>query len=685
MSQPVAKGLSLWLMPEGDVREDLAVLIDRVTARLGTVPFAPHVTLLSGLAGPEAEVLDRARILAADLRPLPLAFSGIDGTDAHFRCLFLRVVATAALWEAHALAARHFGREPEEDFDPHLSLAYGTLDAGHKAALKRELHPETPPAFDASRLHVWRTDGPVGDWRELAVVELGSGAAVEPSRESTSRGLTRRHVPLEMSSEEFRQAGHRLVDDISGFIESLPTRPVAGDDSPRAVRSLLPTGLPEAGAPAPGLLAEAASLLFEHSTFNGHPRFFGYITSSAAPIGALADLLAAAVNPNVGAWPLSPAASEIEGQCIRWIAGLLGMPHDTEGLLVSGGNTANFVGFLAARRAKGGEALREEGLPGEGGRLLVYASTETHTWIQKAADLFGHGTASIRWIPVRGDLTIAEDALRRQIEADRAAGHRPFLLVGNAGTVSTGAVDPLPRLVAVAREHDLWLHVDGAYGALAVLSEESSPDLEGMAEADSVAMDPHKWLYTALEAGCALVRHRGALRDAFSYAPPYYRFDGEEDETRTNYHELGLQNSRGFRALKVWLGLRQAGRAGYRRMIGDDIRLARELHRLVEAEPSLEALTQGLSISTFRYVPEDLRPGTRPTDDYLNDLNEELLQRLKAGGEVYLSNAVVNGIFALRACIVNFRTTLPDVAAIPAVVVRVGAEVDRALRPGASP
>jgi glutamate/tyrosine decarboxylase-like PLP-dependent enzyme len=238
--------------------------------------------------------------------------------------------------------------------------------------------------------------------------------------------------------------------------------------------------------------------------------------------------------------------------------------------------------------------------------------------------------------------------------------------------------------VAVAREQDLWLHVDGAYGALAVLSDEAPLDLAGMAEADSVAMDPHKWLYTALEAGCALVRHPGALRDAFSYAPPYYRFDGEEDEPRANYHELGLQNSRGFRALKVWLGLRQAGRAGYRRMIGDDIRLARELHRLVEAEPSLEALARGLSISTFRYVPEDLRPGTGATDDYLNDLNEELLHRVKAGGEVYLSNAVVNGIFALRACIVNFRTSLPDVTAVPEAVVRVGAEVDRALRPGAS-
>jgi glutamate/tyrosine decarboxylase-like PLP-dependent enzyme len=493
--------------------------------------------------------------------------------------------------------------------------------------------------------------------------------------------LGSRKAPLEMTPEAFREAGHRLVDEIAAFLGSLPGRPVAPDDTPSAVRRLLPGRLPEQGAEATALLAEAAPLVFDHSAFNGHPRFFGYITSSAAPIGALADLLAAAVNPNVGAWGLSSVASEIEGQSVRWIAELLGMPTETEGLLVSGGNMANFVGFLAARRAKGEEDLREQGLHRGAGRLLVYASSETHTWIQKAADLFGHGTASIRWIPVGHDLTIDTEALIRKIEEDRDRGDRPFLLVGNAGTVSTGAVDPLARLAAIAREHDMWFHADGAYGALAVVSDEAPDDLAGLGEADSVAMDPHKWLYTALEAGCALVRHPGALRDAFAYSPPYYRFDGEREDPRVNYFELGLQNSRGFRALKVWLGLRQAGRAGYREMIGDDIRLARTLHRLVEGEPRLEAMTQGLSISTFRYVPEDLRPGTEAVDAYLNDLNEELLHRLKTSGEIYLSNAVIGGTFALRACIVNFRTALADVEAVPGIVVRHGDAADRALRP----
>ena len=367
----------------------------------------------------------------------------------------------------------------------------------------------------------------------------------------TANDLRDRRAPLEMSPEAFREAGHSLIDQIAAFLDSLPRRPVTRDEAPSALRALLPAALEDEGAPPGELLAEVAPLLFDHSLFNGHPLFLGYITSSAAPIGALADLLAAALNPNVGAWQLSPIASEIEGQCIRWLAGLLGMPAGTEGLLVSGGNVANFVCFLAARRAKAGEGVREEGVHRDGSRLLAYASTETHTWLQKAADLFGHGTASLRWIPVRDDLTIDVPALERRIEEDRREGHHPFLLVGNAGTVSTGAVDPLARLAATAREHGLWFHVDGAYGAPAVLSAEAPAELAGLAEADSVAFDPHKWLYSALEAGCALVRRPGALRDAFSYSPPYYRFDGEKEDPRTNYFELGLQNSRGFRALKV--------------------------------------------------------------------------------------------------------------------------------------
>jgi glutamate/tyrosine decarboxylase-like PLP-dependent enzyme len=222
--------------------------------------------------------------------------------------------------------------------------------------------------------------------------------------------------------------------------------------------------------------------------------------------------------------------------------------------------------------------------------------------------------------------------LRRQIQEDQSAGDHPFLVVGTAGTVSTGAVDPLPEIAAICREHELWFHVDGAYGAMAAAVPGAPSDLAGLREADSVAVDPHKWLYAPLEAGCALVRSNEDLLRAFSYHPPYYHFD----EDAVNYFDLGLQNSRGFRALKVWLALRQIGRAGYVRMIGDDIALAQEFHRLVSAHPELEALTQSLSITTFRYVPTDLRTRTGAPEvrEYLDRLNQSLLSRIEKSGEL---------------------------------------------------
>ena len=494
--------------------------------------------------------------------------------------------------------------------------------------------------------------------------------------------LRRRSVPIEMSPEQFRAAGHRLVDRISDYLATVRDRPVTPGESPGALRKLLgDRPLPEQGIAPERLLDEAADLLLNHSLFNGHPRFWGYINPSSAPIGALGDLMAAAVNPNVGAWILSPIASEIEAQTVRWIAEMLGYPTDCGGLLVSGGNMANFVGFVAARRAKADWDVRTTGFAGrEARRLRAYVSSETHTWIHKATDLFGLGTDSIRWIPVDDQLRMDTNTLRKQIRADAQSGDLPFLVVGTAGTVSTGAVDPLPDIAAIAREHGLWFHVDGAYGGFAAVLPDASADIRGIGLADSVAVDPHKWLYAPLEAGCALVRDRRALLDAFSYRPPYYHFD-EMEEQIVNYFEYGLQNSRGFRALKVWLALRQAGRQGYARMISEDIRLAQELDRLVGKHPDLEAFTQGLSIVTFRYVPRDLKQRATEVQDYLNRLNAGLLTRLQSSGEAFVSNAVVRGSFVLRACIVNFRTTLEDIEALPGVVARMGADVDRKLRP----
>jgi aromatic-L-amino-acid/L-tryptophan decarboxylase len=485
-----------------------------------------------------------------------------------------------------------------------------------------------------------------------------------------------RHSPLEMDSAQFRVAGHQLVDRIADLLGSLADRSVNPAESPKVVREILDGDrpLPRQGEDANVLLKRAADLLFDHSLFNGHPRFWGYITSSAAPIGALGDLLASAVNPNVGAWALSPMASEIEAQTLRWIAEMLQYPTDSGALFVSGGNMANLVGFVAARRSKAGAESRERGI---GGRALrAYCSRETHTWIQKAADIAGLGTASIGWIDTNERLQIDAAALRKRIVEDIAAGLEPFLVVGTAGTVSTGAIDPLREIAVICREFGLWFHVDGAYGGLAAVLPDAPAELAGIREADSVAVDPHKWLYAPLEAGCAFVRRKKDLENAFCWHPPYYHFETEA----TNYYDLGPQNSRGFRALKVWLSLQQAGRDGYAQMIAGDIGLARLLFNEVQRYPELEPLTQSLSIATFRYVPRDLDRTERACEIYIDNLNRELLTRIQNSGEAYVSNAVIHGKFALRACIVNFRTSIDDIEALPATVVRLGKELDAALR-----
>jgi len=410
-----------------------------------------------------------------------------------------------------------------------------------------------------------------------------------------------RTAPIEMKADEFRAIGHHLVDRIADFLDSLPTRPVTKGEAPPAIRAALDSNrvIPDLGTDPAKLVDRAADLLFDHSLFNSHPRFWGYVTAPAAPIGLLGDLLASAVNQNTGAWFLSPMASEIEAQTVRWIAQLLGYPTTCGGILVSGGNMANIVCFLAARQAKAGWDVRAEGLHGgKAQRLRVYCSKETHTWIQKAADMSGMGTDNIRWIPTRKDLSMDTVQLQNQIRADKEAGERPFIVIGTAGSVSTGAIDPLAEIAKICREEDLWFHVDGAYGGFAAMLPDSSSNLRALSEADSVAVDPHKWLYAPLEAGCALVRDPEKLREAFAYHPPYYHFGVEA----INYIDYGPQNSRGFRALKVWLALQQVGRKGYEQMLADDIQLAGELYELVAKQPELEAFTHSLSIATFRYV-----------------------------------------------------------------------------------
>src|SRR5690606_17574568 len=289
------------------------------------------------------------------------------------------------------------------------------------------------------------------------------------------------------------------------------------------------------------------------------PKFLGYITSSPTPIGALADFLAAAVNPNVGANILSPMATAIEKQTVKWLAEFIGVSPTYGGILVSGGNMANLTGFLAARTAKAPKGLKEDGLTTTFGEMVFYCSKATHTWIEKAAVLFGHGTKAIRWIPTCADNKMDTEILLQTINTDLKNGKKPFLVIGNAGDVSTGVVDNLSEIAAICKAQDLWFHIDGAYGIPAAVIPQYKSLFDGVREADSIALDPHKWLYAPLEAGCTLVKNPQHLINTYSAHPVYYNFDNSTDEPTLNYYEYGFQNSRGFRALKVWMALQQIG------------------------------------------------------------------------------------------------------------------------------
>ena len=430
------------------------------------------------------------------------------------------------------------------------------------------------------------------------------------TRQVAESGLAERAAPLEVAPDEFRRLGHDLVDRIADFFGTLRERPLTSGETPAEIRALLGRGpLPVGGSPPAALLAQAAPLLFEHSLFNGHPRFMGYITSSAAPIGVLADLLAATVNPNVGGWELSPMASEIEAQTVRWVAELVGYPADCGGLLVSGGNMANFVCFLAGRRAMLGETARDRRVGGGGGRLRVYASAATHTWIQKACDLFGLGTEAIRWIPVDSEQRMRADALAAQIRADlaRAATGRSWWS-GTAGSVSTGAVDPLRELADICRTHRLWFHVDGAYGAPAAVLPDAPDDLHALAPGGLARGGPAQ---VAVRAARSRLRAGARAASADRGLRLHAGILSLRDRGRGAAHQLlragHAEQPRASARSRCGSGCARRGAKGTSRMIGDDCRLAATLHRHVAQHPELEAATLGLSITTFRYVPPDLR------------------------------------------------------------------------------
>ncbi len=488
----------------------------------------------------------------------------------------------------------------------------------------------------------------------------------------------KRNAAIDMDAAEFRKLGHELVDSISDFMENLSDKPVTTGKSPMEVRELLSsTTLPEDGTSPSEILERASETLFSHSLFNGHPKFLGYITSSPAPVGVLADFLASALNQNMGAQILSPVATEIEKTTVQWLCELVGVGPGWGGLLVSGGNMANLTGFLAGRRNKLPDEIQQQGLKAQPAESVVYCAKSTHTWIEKAMTLFGQGSNSLRWIETDSGNRMNLASLRSQIETDKSEGLFPMMVVGTAGDVSTGAVDDLEGIASLCEEFELWFHVDGAYGAPAAALPEIASLFQGMNRADSIALDPHKWLYSPLEAGCTLVKDPRSLLKTFSSRPDYYNF-GVNAESSVNFYEYGMQNSRGFRALKVWMGLQHSGRSGYVKMIREDIELAEYLFQLADARKELVAMNCNLSITTFRYKPEEINVEGKKQKEWLNSLNEDLVNTLQGEGELFVSNAIIDGYYCLRACVVNFRTDKEDMEEIIDTVIRVGFRISQA-------
>lgn len=486
---------------------------------------------------------------------------------------------------------------------------------------------------------------------------------------------------LDWSAQEARELGAAAVEMWAELIESLPSLPIDRALREKEVRDAVELQVPDEPMEVEKLLTYLRSVVFEASMYPGHPGFMAYISGSGTVPGAVSDLLAAGLNQNLGAWRLSPAATEIELQLTSWLAAQFALPETAGGMMTSGGAMATFIALKAARDNRAGLDIREKGVAGIP-RLVLYASEEVHIVIGRAADMLGLGTDAVRKIPIDDRYRLRPDLLAAAIERDLAGGLRPFAVVGSAGTVATGSIDPLEQIAEICRKYDLWFHVDGAYGAPAVLADDLRPRLLGIEMADSIAVDPHKWLYTPHSGGCVLVRDLQHLADAFAVHATYVHEDKKRTGRGIDLAMLGPQFSRGFQALKVWLSLLAHGRAAYGKRISHDAELARYLGSLVQERDDFELMAPvPLSICCFRYVPRNL-PADEGREEYLDMLNERIMAEVQLDGRIYYSNAVLRDRFVLRACIVNFRTEAEHIDKLVEVTAEIGARLHAELRAG---
>jgi aromatic-L-amino-acid decarboxylase len=486
---------------------------------------------------------------------------------------------------------------------------------------------------------------------------------------------------LELAEEEVAALADRATALVRGYLNRIAELPIFPATRAEEVEAELSAPLPWKGPNELSDLFADCERIIANSRHTGHPRFFGYVASPATPIGIFADLIASALNQNMPAWRSAPAATHIERTTIQWLGRLIGYSDAASGLLTSGGSIANLNALYIAQRAKAGQQVNAQatasnvsrsGLWNSGPPMTLYVSDQAHHSLAKAASILGLGSEHVRIIRTDRRFRMDLGDLQDQIDADLRAGLRPFCVVGTAGTVNTGAVDPLIEIAATAHKFDLWFHVDGAYGAPATLDRTKSALFAGLANADSVTLDPHKWLYTPLDCGCLLLREPQRARAAWTEMETgdYIKvFEASDDESFA-FFDYGIELSRRFRALKLWLLLRYYGVPRIAAAIAEDNALAAYMSDRINAAADFELLAPvELSICCFRYLPVETRATLVDadndvrihTEDELNRLNERIMQLVQRDGRAYVSNATLNGRFALRACIINFRTTRRDI------------------------
>ena len=467
---------------------------------------------------------------------------------------------------------------------------------------------------------------------------------------------------LDPSPDQIRDWGEAVIEWMADYLGGIRDRSVYCRMSSHEIRARLDPTLPRQSAPFEELLESFRQTMLPFSRHNAHPRMFGYVQSPGSAVAALADLLASTLNANLTAWRSAPAAVEIERLTIDWIRQILGFAPGADGIFLSGGSMANSAALATARQAKGGSSDRA---------LRIYASTETHYSIAKAADLLGIGRDNVCTIEVDENFKIRLDDLTAKISADLAVGHLPICVVANAGTVNTGAIDPLGEICEIANRYHLWMHVDASYGAFAILAPSARKLFAGIERADSVALDPHKWLYLPVDAGCIIYRDPEHARATFAHEADYTRIIGREapDEAFACW-DYGPELSRRFRALKVWMLLKAVGLESLGTAIEANIACARHLDSLVIASDDFEMLAPTeLSIFCFRHVPAQLKNSSA---EAIDAFNERLLLALQSDGSSYLSNTIIGGRFALRGCVLNYRSTPRDMETLLDDLRRVG-------------